>query len=443
MIKQEQLDLIEFYLDDALGEDGLREVRRLMAESPEFRRELVWARRLRGRGAVAGTVTVESLPGKVMERINEFPAVMWPGASAAETHAGRWGWMRWAAVAALFAVLASLTGAHLWMRGNLGELRTCKGDIAIMRGGREIAPTPGAAFRIGDQIRAGRGGSALVAYRDGTMLKVFSQSQLVLGSLHGAKRIRLESGTIHMDVAKQPDGRPLEVTTEQSRCTVCGTTFDVTAVGNSTRLDVQKGAVEMRAADAPEKPVMVTAGQRAVTNGVSAPVVHAVTDPVFRSVSVSRVGLPTGRVPVSVAIFGARKLYLVVLQDNADNVANNAVWINPRVVGSAGVLDLTKFPWTRAREGWQQAPVPTLNIGQCGWPLVVKGRKVSGIATHATSVIEYDLPPGCDRFEAEGALYDLGSPSPGDEYIGRVVFEVYTKLSPAKLESLRNCEQAP
>ncbi len=441
MMQQAQFELIELYLDDALDEGGIREVRRLLDESPEFRRELVWARQLRGHGAASSAAVVEALPGKVMERIDDLPPMMWPRAALRPepppvSSAGAWGWRRWAAVAALFAVFASLAGVYLWMQGNLGVVRECGGEAFLMRDGREIALASGAAIRVGDQIRVGKDGLTTVAYRDGTTLAVFPESQLVFGGFHGAKRLRLDSGAIHMNVAKQPDDRALEIATEHSRCTVRGTILDVTAARNCTRLEVQEGKVEMRATGQPETPVMVTAGQHAVTDGAAAPDLHAADEPVFRSAPLTRFSTPDGRVRITADIRGARKLYLVVGSGNSDNYYNSSIWINPRLSGPAGTLDLTKLAWGQGKSGWLKAPVPLINIDQTGRPLIVKGLPVSGIWAHAVSVIEYDLPPGYDRFDAEGALCDDPTIAADVAAKGRVIFEAYTQLTPQKLAAL-------
>jgi ferric-dicitrate binding protein FerR (iron transport regulator) len=308
MISNDQLDLIEAFLDDALPEDALRRVRELVGASPEFARELQQAMQLRGQCAVSRGADAEAFVDGVMLRLAapepaeaaaprltlrmrplppspaplplRFPQ---PPARVEPRPRHGWTWGQWAAAAALFVVLAGLAAFFVWDSGNLGTVGERDGEVVLMRGGRELALVPGATVRAGDQIRAGKDGTAVVAYRDGTTLKALPESELGLGSFHGAKRIRLVAGAVHMDVAKQPDGRPLEIATEHSRCTVRGTKFDVLAAEGYTRLDVQEGRVEMRAASQPEQPLMVAAGQHAATDGTAAPapIVFPATDGVL------------------------------------------------------------------------------------------------------------------------------------------------------------------
>lgn len=445
MIGGDQLRLIEGFMDDALTEQELREVRGLLDSSPEFVREFqLVLDTCRMCLATCFAESAGAFEDGVMQRVSGLPPVVRPKSAdtGVEARSSGWAWIRWAAAAALFAVLAGVA-VFFAAAGDIGTVRERTGDVVLVRNGREIALAPGAAVRVGDRLRAGKGGSACVAYRDGTTLAVFAESQLTLGSLRGAKYLRLESGAIHMDVAKQPDGRPLEVATCHSTCIVRGTKFDVVVAESCTRLEVQQGRVEMRAAGQPEKTVMVAAGQHAVSEGSSAPVLHAADKPLFRSGAITRLSPFADRSPISVDIRGARKLYLVVLKDSASNAGNNSVWINPRLVGSAGALDLARLPWTRGRTGWRLAPVPMLDVGLRKEPLKVQGRKVSGIATHPTSIIEYDLPPGYDRFETGFALYDLEFLRPNEERLSRVIFEIYTQLSPAKLDALRKDLQTP
>lgn len=450
-MNNEHIDLIDDYLDHALDEAGLREVKRLLAESPEFRRELVWARRLRGYGApVPG-----DLRAKVRERLQDLPPVMWPRSgrppAASEAHATGVNWRRWAAVAALFAVLASVAGVYLWTQGNLGTIRECGGTVALMRGGREIALAPGAAVRAGDQLRAGRDGSALVVYRDGTTLAVSPETQLAFGSLEGAKYVRLESGAIHMDVTKQPADRPLEIATGHARCTVRGTKFDVTATAGYSRLDVQEGKVEMRATGQPEKTVMVTAGQHAVTDGTAAPALHAADEPVFRSAPLTRSNTPDGRVHITADIRGAKKLYLVVLGGKDINYSRGATWVNPRLVGPSGRLSLVNLLAARAREGWAanwtwaKPPAALIALKFSKYPQLVTGLPVAGIAKPAVFLIECDLPSGYERFEAEGVMPDVPTTPPRQSAATgvSVTFEVYTQLTPKKRDALRNSSKAP
>jgi hypothetical protein len=102
------------------------------------------------------------------------------------------------------------------------------------------------------------------------------------------------------------------------------------------------------------------------------------------------------------------------------------------LTGPAGELDLSQRPWKIAKSGWQS---PVRNVGFYGEVPMVKGQPVgASILTHSTSVIEYDIPPGFDHFEAEGGLLDSGVNQP--DSCSSVTFEVYSEMPTEKLNAL-------
>ncbi|MGY8771307.1 MAG: DUF1553 domain-containing protein [Pirellulales bacterium] len=120
-------------------------------------------------------------------------------------------------------------------------------------------------------------------------------------------------------------------------------------------------------------------------------------------------------VDIRVDIHDAQELYLVVT-DAEDSINSDwASWINPRLTGPAGEMNLTELKWKRASTGWNSIQ---LNKNAGGQPFKYNDQTFeNGIGTHATSVIVYDLPAGYTHFESKGFL-DNGS--------GSVQFRVYT-----------------
>ena len=110
---------------------------------------------------------------------------------------------------------------------------------------------------------------------------------------------------------------------------------------------------------------------------------------------------------VDVDITGAKKLYLAV-SDAGDNIEwDYADWIDPVLYKGADTQSLTSLKWVKAKAGWGRV---RLNKSVSGNDLMVNGKKyAAGIGTHATSVIEYDLPEGCTRFTAMAGLDNAGS----------------------------------
>lgn len=107
-------------------------------------------------------------------------------------------------------------------------------------------------------------------------------------------------------------------------------------------------------------------------------------------------------VKLKVDIKGAKKLYLVVTNGGDDNNWDHADWIEPKLIGRNGVINLTDLKWVSASAGWGNA---TVDRSVAGNTLAVDGVEyANGIGTHANSIIEYDLPPGYDVFTALAGL---------------------------------------
>ena len=101
---------------------------------------------------------------------------------------------------------------------------------------------------------------------------------------------------------------------------------------------------------------------------------------------------------VNVDIAGARKLYLVVTDGGDGSNWDHADWIEPKLVGKQGALSLIDLRWVSASAGWGNA---SINMSVGGNKLTVDNNVcVTGIGTHSTSVIEYDIPEGYDTFSA-------------------------------------------
>ena len=104
---------------------------------------------------------------------------------------------------------------------------------------------------------------------------------------------------------------------------------------------------------------------------------------------------------ISVSVKGVRKLALVVT-DGGDNIFfDHADWIEPALAGPRGTLKLSEQKWTFAKAGYGEVRPNTTIEGK---PVMIDGKVVDGIGTHAVSVIEYDIPEGYETFTARGIL---------------------------------------
>ena len=105
---------------------------------------------------------------------------------------------------------------------------------------------------------------------------------------------------------------------------------------------------------------------------------------------------------VKVNIGRAKKLYLVVTDGGDDNNWDHADWIEPKLIGEKGSLNLTDIKWINASAGWG-----TVSVGKSigGNKLIVNNKEYAdGIGTHSTSIIEYNIPEGYDTFTSLAGL---------------------------------------
>jgi alpha-galactosidase len=108
-------------------------------------------------------------------------------------------------------------------------------------------------------------------------------------------------------------------------------------------------------------------------------------------------------VDIDIDITGAKKLYLVTSFDDIIGFAShNCNWIEPKLTGPKGEINLTELKWIKASAGRGQ---PSVNQTPRGGKLTVNGKEYkNGISANAISVIEYDLPDGVIRFKAKAGL---------------------------------------
>ncbi|WP_442890207.1 Melibiase subfamily [Congregicoccus parvus] len=116
-----------------------------------------------------------------------------------------------------------------------------------------------------------------------------------------------------------------------------------------------------------------------------------------------RGALSTGEIEVDVA--GTVKVVLV-LDDAGDGThSDRGVWVRPRWVDAAGKeTPVVDGAWVSACGGWGSVDAFT---GERGPSVNVDGARVAyGIAAHAKSIVEYDVPRGAAKLRFAGAVDD-------------------------------------
>ncbi|AMV30961.1 NPCBM/NEW2 domain protein [Pirellula sp. SH-Sr6A] len=114
---------------------------------------------------------------------------------------------------------------------------------------------------------------------------------------------------------------------------------------------------------------------------------------------------PGHRVDAAVDIRGVKKLYLIVSSGRDGMACDWSNWVEPKLAGPSGEKSLLDLNWFTGSAEWGE---PRKNANAEGGAMQVGGRIVSGIGTHAFSVIGFDLPAGYETFKAGCALDDGG-----------------------------------
>lgn len=438
--------LIEAYCDETADEAQLLSIRDRLDNDPAFARELLWTLRLRGLAAASGAR--DSFEDRVLERCEELaPSVTeeavirriektreplpFPARAARRPRL-----LFAAALVAQVLVMAALAPFlvrqwHPEPRPVATVVRAGSGEGFLVRSGERITLTPGLSVCADDLVYSDATSGAELEWADGSRARLAPLSYAQLREEHGAKRFAVFSGSAQLEVKPQPPGAPLEVLTGRSRCIVRGTRFDISASESLTQLQVSSGAVEMLTRGAGPG-VTVHAGESSLAEAGRPLHVTRTGAPVYASPLLTKDGPAGRRVAISAPLGTSRKLYLVVTNGADNNRFDHAAWVAPRLVGPEGELDLTSVPWVAAKSGWRTV----IRGGFFGEKPSVAGRPVGPcVATHATSVIEYDIPPGYERFVAEGVLLDSGVNQP--DSCPSITFEVYTTIPEAKLAALR------
>ena len=108
--------------------------------------------------------------------------------------------------------------------------------------------------------------------------------------------------------------------------------------------------------------------------------------------------LKSGSVEIDADVTGARYLSLVVTDGGNGANSDWADWVNPRLVTAKGETPLAGVKWHSATTGYGAIRV---NQSVVQKPLRLNGQTYpTGLGTHATSIITFQLPEGATRFKA-------------------------------------------
>ena len=228
--------LLMQYLDGRLSPQEARAVSAWLREDAAAR---AWLRELAEQAVALRDLSRELSLRQAGVEVSPAPVVFppfrrlaWPALAAVLAVLGCvaafWFGGRFAAPQTIVEV-EDVTGALNWT-GPIGQLR-----VGLVRGSKLSA---------GQLETAGEGAAALLRFKDGTRVTLYSGTQVALAE-DGQKQLRLKSGSLACEVSVQPAGRPLVVRTPTAILEVLGTVFSVTASGDETTVKVEEGRVRL------------------------------------------------------------------------------------------------------------------------------------------------------------------------------------------------------
>jgi hypothetical protein len=154
--------------------------------------------------------------------------------------------LRLAAAAAAALVVAAAGTAIVWRSADDALFRVVQGDVQ----------------QQGEAIRSRDASGAVLALTDGSGVEMRSQSELSLERADDGVRIRLNTGSIIVNAAKQREGH-LYVQTKDVMVSVVGTVFLVNAEEQGSRVAVLEGEVRVLRGTSEQK---LLPGQQLVTS---------------------------------------------------------------------------------------------------------------------------------------------------------------------------------
>ncbi|MBA2480271.1 MAG: right-handed parallel beta-helix repeat-containing protein [Planctomycetes bacterium] len=146
---------------------------------------------------------------------------------------------------------------------DLARVAAVDGAVVIVGAQGERPGMAGGGLVAGETIIT-RGGSASLSLTDGSTIAIAANSELgAVASTAGGRSLALMRGSVRVVAARQAPGQSLSIATSHGTAQVVGTRLSLAIVGDTTRLDVEEGAVRFASARA-FGAVTVSAGQYAI-----------------------------------------------------------------------------------------------------------------------------------------------------------------------------------
>ncbi len=152
-------------------------------------------------------------------------------------------------IAAAACLVVGVGAWLLWPAGEVPGVATVErvhGEVFIMTKGSAEPASPGSTVVAGQGMTTrGASSHAVLRFVDGSEVALGGETAIErLDETETGKLVQVARGRIQAEVAKQPAGRPMVLTSPHARATVLGTRLRF-AVDRSTRLDVEEGRVRL------------------------------------------------------------------------------------------------------------------------------------------------------------------------------------------------------
>jgi hypothetical protein len=210
------------------------------------------------------------------------------------------------------AILLLLGIATILVRDEpaFATLERVSGEVYVGADSKINPATAGAAFPSGTELFCPPGpNEATVRLIDGSRFTLAAGTRISFAIVHGQHQLILSQGFLRADVEKQPEGRPLIITTPDATVTVLGTRLTLCAAPKSesalmslisaTTLVVDEGRVEIKEAGSGEA-TFVSSEETAVATANSAMKAEGIGD------------LKVDHLEITAASFGARTSWVDV-----------------------------------------------------------------------------------------------------------------------------------
>jgi hypothetical protein len=267
-VDNEKTGRIEAFLDGGLPAPELQGFIADLQTDPKLRREFSACLRMHGllHAALDRDVDCERLAEVVATAIRTgdrpFESRVMEQIQKREIRGrSRLPWTRIAAVAAAGLVLAIGTYFSLHVPSP-ARFASASPDVVVERGREKVAAAAGVSLQGGDTVTVPPKGWASIRWPDGTTLEIAPDSALVMKEGPG-KKLLVSLGRVSADVAPQPAGRPMILTSPHAEATVLGTSLSLAVSPEGTRLQVRHGLVGFSKGEG-QPTIDVQSGQAAI-----------------------------------------------------------------------------------------------------------------------------------------------------------------------------------